>query len=149
MRIATTLMLGAALIVGASAAGWAQDSGFKAVPAVPAVASGQAASAKPAAATPSTKEAAVTPKPAADAPPSADAADTHAVDVNGDPLQEAKNDDPSTIDATADKTDSDSIIATVNDESISDYELRQRVALYLALNGINQQLIYMVLLQVI
>ena len=140
MRIATTLMLGAALIVGASAAGWAQDSGFKAVPAVPAVASGQAASAKPAAATPSTKEAAVTPKPAADAPPSADAADTHAVDVNGDPLQEAKNDDPSTIDATADKTDSDSIIATVNDESISDYELRQRVALYLALNGINQQL---------
>jgi peptidyl-prolyl cis-trans isomerase SurA len=55
-------------------------------------------------------------------------------------VQEAKNNDASTIDATADKVDSDSIIATVNDESISDYELRQRVALYLAINGINQKL---------
>ena len=33
-----------------------------------------------------------------------------------------------------------SIVATVNDETISDFELRQRVALYLALNGISQQL---------
>ena len=138
MRIATTLMLGAALIVGASAAGLAQDSGFKPVPAVPALASGKAAAIKPDA-----KEAAVT-APAqaiADASaPAADAADTQVVDVNGDKVQEAKNDGASTIDATADKTDSDSIIATVNDESISDYEVRQRVALYLALNGINQQL---------
>jgi peptidyl-prolyl cis-trans isomerase SurA len=31
-------------------------------------------------------------------------------------------------------------VATVNDESISDFEVRQRVALYMALNGINQQL---------
>ena len=143
MRIANTLMLGAALIVGASAAGVAQDSGFKAVPAVPALASGQTAAAKPVAVKPDVKEAAVTPSATAAtdaAQPSADAADTHAVDANGDPLQEAKNNDASTIDATADKTDSDSIVATVNDESISDYELRQRVALYLALNGINQQL---------
>jgi len=36
--------------------------------------------------------------------------------------------------------DSNSIVATVNDESISDYEVRQRVALYLATSGINQQL---------
>ena len=138
MRIATTLMLGAALIVGASAAGLAQDSGFKPVPAVPALASGKVAAIKPDA-----KEAAVTApaQAAADAStPAADAADTQAVDVNGDKVQEAKNDGASTIDATADKTDSDSIIATVNDESISDYEVRQRVALYLALNGINQQL---------
>ncbi len=140
MRIATTLMLGAALIVGASAAGLAQDSGFKAVPAVPALASGKAVAVKPDA-----KEAAVTAPAQATADASApadDAADTQAVDVNGDKpaVQEAKNDGASTIDATADKTDSDSIIATVNDESISDYELRQRVALYLAINGINQQL---------
>ena len=138
MRIATTLMLGAALIVGASAAGLAQDSGFKPVPAVPALASGKVAAIKPDA-----KEAAVTApaQAAADASaPADDAADTQAVDANGDKVQEAKNDGASTIDATADKTDSDSIIATVNDESISDYEVRQRVALYLALNGINQQL---------
>ena len=140
MRIANTLMLGAALIVGASAAGLAQDSGFKAVPAVPALASGKAVAAKPDA-----KEAAVTAPAQATADASApadDAADTQAVDANGDKpaVQEAKNDGTSTIDATADKTDSDSIIATVNDESISDYELRQRVALYLALNGITQKL---------
>jgi peptidyl-prolyl cis-trans isomerase SurA len=36
--------------------------------------------------------------------------------------------------------DTNSIVATVNDESISDYEVRQRVALYLATSGINQQL---------
>lgn len=36
--------------------------------------------------------------------------------------------------------DSNSIVATVNDQSISDYEVRQRVALYLATSGINQQL---------
>ena len=148
MRIATTLMLGAALIVGASAAGLAQDSGLKPAPAVPAVGPAKSAAAP---AKPDTKEAAVTPAPKPnDAAPSTDAtasADATAADrqeavINGDnpAVQEAKNNDASTIDATADKTDSDSIVATVNDESISDYELRQRVALYLALNGINQQL---------
>jgi peptidyl-prolyl cis-trans isomerase SurA len=144
MRIATTLMLGAALIVCASAAGLAQDSGFKPVPAVPPVGPAKSAAAP----APDTKEAAVT-----QAPKTADAASSDAASadtatespqeaaVNGDkPTQEAKNNDAGTIDATADKTDSDSIVATVNDESISDYELRQRVALYLALNGIKQQL---------
>jgi peptidyl-prolyl cis-trans isomerase SurA len=57
------------------------------------------------------------------------------------PVQEAKNNDAAVIDAGPDAgNDTDSVIATVNDESISDFELRQRVALYLALNGINQQL---------
>ena len=57
--------------------------------------------------------------------------------------------DASQIDATDGKDDADKaplladdntdgIVATVNDESISDFELRQRVALYLALNGFNQ-----------
>jgi peptidyl-prolyl cis-trans isomerase SurA len=147
MRIATTLMLGAALIVGASAAGLAQDSGLRPLPAVPAVgpAKSVASADKPA-----TKEAAATPAPAASAPSRADDAGT-GVDtaaespqeaaVNGDkPTQEAKNNDATTIDATADKVDSDSVVATVNDETVSDYELRQRVALYLALNGIKQKL---------
>lgn len=139
MRIATTLMLGAALIVGASAAALAQDAGPKPVPAVPAVPPQSIASADK----PATKEASVTPAakpadaPAADSAPSgAETDDT--TDTSG--VQEAKNNDASTIDATADKTDTDSVIATVNDEAISDYELRQRVALYLALNGIKQQL---------
>ncbi len=63
-----------------------------------------------------------------------------------DAVQEAKNNDAvSAIDAAKDTPkenpdDSDGIAAMVNDESISDYEVRQRVALYLATSGINQQL---------
>lgn len=153
MRIVTTLMLGAALIAGASAAGLAQDAGLKSAPAVPAV-----APVKSAAATPQTREASAAPaaktaeaQPAAKTSDTANAGNAASSDtaaespqeaaVNGDtPTLEAKNNDATTIDATADKTDSDSIVATVNDESVSDYELRQRVALYLALNGIKQQL---------
>jgi peptidyl-prolyl cis-trans isomerase SurA len=144
MRIATTLMLGAALIVGASAAGLAQDAGSKPLPAVPAVVPAKSLAGAPAL----TKEASAAPastKTNAAAPTSA-AADAPAESpqeaaVNGHkPTQEAKNNDASTIDATADKVDSDSVVATVNDETISDYELRQRVALYLALNGVKQQL---------
>ncbi len=52
---------------------------------------------------------------------------------------EAKNNDAgvTAIDASPkeDPDDQDSIAATVNDESISDYEVRQRVALYLATSG--------------
>ena len=53
------------------------------------------------------------------------------------PVQEAKNNDAAMIDAANPDAgnDSDSIVATVNDESISDFELSQRVALYLALQG--------------
>ena len=116
-----------------------------AVVSAPARQAGVAAPAKGSAAAPATKEAmaAVPAKPAAG--PQTAAADPQpatAEDPKPDQpaLQEAKNNDAATIDATADHVDSDSIVATVNDESISDYELRQRVALYLALNGINQQL---------
>ncbi len=158
MRIATTLLLGAAVLAGATAAGLAQVSGFKPAPAVPAVTSASSSKAAPKPALRQTAAAATTPavgpavKPAAgDTPPSADAPPTAADaadkpeprrDTNGDPIQEAKNNDAAVIDATAEKlaADSDSVVATVNDETISDFELRQRVALYLALNGINQQL---------
>jgi peptidyl-prolyl cis-trans isomerase SurA len=46
---------------------------------------------------------------------------------------------PPTIDAAAKPNvdDADGIAATVNDESISDYELRQRVALFIATSGLN------------
>lgn len=142
MRIATTLMLGAALLAGANAAGLAQDSAIKALPAVPS--------------TPlksDVQQAAITPTAAPkQAPEEAQAATTSsAVPASSAPaagegdkpaVQEAKNNDAGVIDATADKTDadSDSVVATVNDESISDFELRQRMALYMALNGITQQL---------
>ncbi len=46
---------------------------------------------------------------------------------------------PATIDASdkPDPNDADGIAATVNDESISDYELRQRMALFIATSGLN------------
>ena len=161
MRIATTLLLGAAVLVGANAAGLAQDAGFKPAPAVAPLKSDT----RQAAATPTRGPAipAVT-KPAAqdataaaskdavaasaDAPSGTSAPDgtdkpDPPRDTNGNPVvQEAKNNGAAVIDATAEKlaNDSDSIVATVNDESISDYELRQRVALYLALNGLPAQL---------
>jgi peptidyl-prolyl cis-trans isomerase SurA len=151
MKIATTLLLGAAVLVGASVPLAAQDAGFKPVPAVaPARSSTQQAAATPVKTPRPAAPASTAAKPAQDsaaAPPTADAppsteAEAPGVDTNGDPLvQEAKNNDAKTIDATNEKAanDADSIVATVNDEFISDFELRQRVALYLALNGFNQQ----------
>ena len=55
------------------------------------------------------------------------------------PAATPKTIDPKTIDASADTKpeDADGIAATVNDESISDYDLRQRVALFVATSGLN------------
>ena len=152
MRIATTLLLGAAVLVGVSVAGLAQDAGFKPVPAVAPLKSDSKPPAIRTAAAPAPAKAAAalvrpagTPAAATAAAPAAAEAEDKPADADNPAdkaVQEAKNNDAAVIDATADKlaNDSDSIVATVNDESISDYELRQRVALYLALNGINQQL---------
>jgi peptidyl-prolyl cis-trans isomerase SurA len=121
MRIATTLLLGAAALIAGASPILAQSDGFKPVPAVSQGPGKQAMAAAPPAANP------------ADKPDEVPA-----------PTMEAKNNDTgvSAIDATAKENpdDQDSIAATVNDESISDYELRQRVALYLATSGITQQL---------
>jgi peptidyl-prolyl cis-trans isomerase SurA len=145
MRIATTLLLGAAVLIGASVPLAAQDAGFRPLPAVAPLKSDT----RQAAATPVKGPTAALVKPAENpsAAPTTDAPDAEATAAempaaDKSAVQEAKNNDASTIDATADKNagDSDSIVATVNDESISDFELRQRVALYLALNGITQQL---------
>jgi peptidyl-prolyl cis-trans isomerase SurA len=148
MRIATTLLLGAAVLAGATAPLLAQETGFKPVPAVAplksdsrqAAAAPAKTSAAPAVVKPASQDAAPTSQDAA--APTSDAADADIPADNKPAVQEAKNNSAGVIDATADKTagDSDSIVATVNDESISDYELRQRIALYLALNGISQQL---------
>jgi peptidyl-prolyl cis-trans isomerase SurA len=146
MRIATILLLGATLLVGAGVPLSARDVGLNAVPAVPPLKSGlrqaaatpaKPASSVPAVTKPSAGDSSVPPTTEPDAAPASEAS-------AADPavVQEAKNNSAGVIDATADKNanDSNSIVATVNDESISDFELRQRVALYLALQGINQQL---------
>ena len=156
MRIASTLLLGAAMLAGAGIAPIASVEGasLNRLPAVPPLKSPlksemqhAAIASSPSAAKPTAAAAA----PAAqDAPPSASedpaAAGQAATEgdkpASADAVQEAKNNSAAVIDATDDKTanNSNSVVATVNDESISDFELRQRVALYLALNGINQQL---------
>ena len=128
MRIATTLMLGAALLAGAGA--HAQQ--FAALPAVPPKSTTRTATTQPAAPTGAIAPAISTKAPAA----TPAAAKPDAAKTEGEPLQEAKNNDAGVIDAGADAgNDTDSIVATVNDESISDFELRQRMALYLALQG--------------
>ncbi|MDB5735908.1 MAG: Peptidylprolyl isomerase [Alphaproteobacteria bacterium] len=165
MKIATTLLLGAAALIGATAVSVAQSgNGIARVPAVPdkpgkqalatpAPKPAKAVAAKPAeapttedVAAPSASDAAPTTETAAAQP---SGAEVPAVTPAGK-VQEAKNNDAATaIDAGQDKPpekskdnpdDTDGIAATVNDESISDYEVRQRVALYLATSGINQQL---------
>ena len=146
MRIATTLLLGAAILAGASAASIAQGANLNSLPAVPPAKSNMrqavATPAKvPAPAASQTPVQNASAAPVAQEPPTADA-DQPVTEGDKPATQEAKNNSAGLIDATSYKNanDSNSIVATVNDESISDFELRQRVALYLALNGINQQL---------
>ena len=150
MRIATTLLLGAAVLAGASAVNIARGAGLSALPAVPPLKSGlrQAAIARsPSAATaptavqPPAPQAGDAAPTAQDAPPP-DASTPDAASEAKPAVQEAKNNGAGVIDASTDKhaDDSDSVVATVNDESISEIELRQRVALYLALQGFNQKL---------
>jgi peptidyl-prolyl cis-trans isomerase SurA len=158
MRIASTLLLGAAVLAGAGIAQIASVEGasLKSLPAVPPKPGVQQVAIAPSqpVAKPAAPAAAVAPAVQDSAPPSAteDAAAAQqavtegdkppSADSSPDGVQEAKNNSAAVIDATSDKNanDSNSIVATVNDESISDFELRQRVALYLALQGINQQL---------
>ena len=140
MRIATTLMLGAALLAGAAAD--AQETA-PAVPPRQGLAVTRTAAAQPVSrvtsagpAVPATAKPEAA-KPGAEAPkPDAEKADAEKPDA-ASPVQEAKNNDAAVIDAANPDTgnDSDSVVATVNDESISDFELRQRMALYLALQG--------------
>ncbi len=164
MKIATTLLLGAAALIGASAVSMAQNGdGFARVPAVPEKPGKQATAAPVKAvpiktapaeiAAPTTDD--VVPPTASDAAPAPQTeaarpsgAEVPIVQPAASPttptVQEAKNNDAATaiapIKDNIHPEDTDGIAATVNDESISDYEVRQRVALYLATSGINQQL---------
>ncbi|MEY4706754.1 MAG: hypothetical protein RJB58_477 [Pseudomonadota bacterium] len=100
-----------------------------------------AATPAPAAATaaPATTPAVATAAPAA-TPAAAPAATKPAAPAFVPAVQEAKSAPTATDEPRGNPDDTNSIVATVNDESISDYEVRQRVALYLATSGINQQL---------
>jgi len=99
---------------------------------------------------PPTAAADAPPTAAADAPPSAGTADAHdtssasqAASVSStEATQEAKvqDGDPFTsleTSAPLNPEFTDGIAATVNDESISEYEIRQRMALYLATSGLH------------
>ena len=140
MRTATTLLLGAAVLAGASIVSIAQGASRSALPAVPPLKSGlrQAATAR------AVSPAAAVQAPDADSAPTAqDDSAAPSADAEDKPsVQEAKNNSAAVIDAASDKSanDTNSVVATVNDESISEFELRQRISLYLALNGITQQL---------
>ncbi|HET7086399.1 MAG TPA: peptidylprolyl isomerase [Rhizomicrobium sp.] len=149
-RIATTLLLGAAALAGGLSL--AQGASLSPLPAVPPLKASLKSGIQQAAIAPSASAPAVAPASAAAAPPTASAAGEDAAAAqqaitegdkpsSPDAVQEAKNNNAAVIDATADKhaDDSNSVVATVNDESISDFEVRQRVALYLALNGFSQQ----------
>jgi len=149
MKIATTLLLGAAVLAGASAFGIAQGASVGPLPAVPPVKSSlksapnsdirQAAITPSGAPSPAVESKAAPAKADdADAPPSVPGAAADPASA----VQEAKNNSSAVIDATSDSNpnDSNSIVATVNDESISDFEVRQRMALYLALQGYTQKL---------
>jgi len=150
MRIATTLLLSTAVLAGASAMSLAQGANLSPLPAVPPQKSAMrqavvtpAKSATPAPAIqPAVQDSGAPPSAQDTAPVATDPPSAQAGDAGNPAVQEAKNNSAGTIDATSDENanDSNSIVATVNDESISDFELRQRVALYLALQGINQQL---------
>ena len=162
MRITNSLLLGAAALIWANTPCLAQD-GFTRAPAVPPLPArqAQATPVKPMPApapaaqsdAPTTDDVAaptagdpVAPAPVATAPAAAPAAaapvSAPAAADTAPVIQEAKNNDaPATpAEPEGNPDDSNSIVATVNDESISDYEVRQRVALYLATSGITQQL---------
>lgn len=164
MRIATTLLLGAAALMAAAPLS-AQTANPAAGGGAPAVAPLRTAANTevPAASRQNIPTAAVppgaqppamvpasapdAPPSASDAPPSADPAQQAATDQQ--PVQQASVQPADTATATEndpfgplktttelDPEFTDGIAATVNDESISQYEIRQRLALYLATSGL-------------
>jgi peptidyl-prolyl cis-trans isomerase SurA len=110
-----------------------------AAPFTPAPAASAAPAAPPAVTSTTPPAATATPSTTA---PTATASATPAQPAFVPAIQEASTApaDAKAAEPQGDPDDSNSIVATVNDESISDYEVRQRVALYLATSGINQQI---------
>jgi peptidyl-prolyl cis-trans isomerase SurA len=151
MRISTSLLLGAAALMAAAPlsaqtrAVPSRPAGNVALAAVPPGAQPPAMIAAPSTQTPSTPSADApnTDAPSADAPPTAgsDAVAAEAPAAPDQPVQQAKTEDSDPFASLQTTTPvnpefTDGIAATVNDESISQYEIRQRVALYLATSGL-------------
>jgi peptidyl-prolyl cis-trans isomerase SurA len=163
MRIATTLLLGAAALMAAAplSAQTTPAPGQAAVPAATPVRTALQSDAAPQAARPSV--AAVPPgaQPPAMVPASAPSASDDAPPTASDAPPTAHDPAPATAAASSTETKTeeakaedsdpfaalettstlnpeftDGIAATVNDESISQYEIRQRMALYLATSGL-------------
>jgi peptidyl-prolyl cis-trans isomerase SurA len=115
----TSALLGAAALAAASLAGQAQPvAGAEPAVAPAASAKTEADAGKPAAAPASAAD-----KPVADKSGTAKAGKDAVVDASG-------TDEDENVDA-------DGVVATVNDEIISDFEVRQRMALFLATSAIN------------
>ncbi len=135
VTILKTLPLCAALLLGASLAALAQDDPLASAP----TADGGAA---PVAPTPAT-QAPMTPAPAMPAPAATPAAAPAAAKTTPGVMASIpkKADKPKVYRAgrldtpAGNETDTDGIAATVNDISVSDYEVRQRLALYVATSG--------------
>ena len=124
LRLATTLLLASTgLLAPASLFGgaWAQDD--------PPTAGSAAVTAAPSAKEAAAPSAAAAPAPPVSGPTAAVAPATEVAALAPD----------KTIDAStaARPEDTDGIAATVNDESISDYELRQRIQLFVATSGLH------------
>jgi peptidyl-prolyl cis-trans isomerase SurA len=138
MRIVHTALFGIAALLSVGSAAWAQQQNLAVVDPPPSADAAPSADALPPGAqpapptvtapvvTPAATPAAVTaPAPAATKPAQKSAA----------LAPKPKIYKPGLIPADPDNADSDGIAATVNDISVSEYEVRQRLALFLATSG--------------
>jgi peptidyl-prolyl cis-trans isomerase SurA len=149
MRIVHTALFGIAALLCAATAVQSQQQNMAAVDPAPPTAdaapsadavSQQAAPVAPAAAPPTTTTPAAAAPPATPAPAAAKAAAPAAKTPLKSAALEPKKKvyRPALIPADPDNVDSDGIAATVNDISVSEFELRQRMSLFLATAGIQQ-----------
>ncbi|MBS0282743.1 MAG: peptidylprolyl isomerase [Proteobacteria bacterium] len=150
MRIVHTALFGIAALLCAATAVQSQQQNMAAVdpapptadaaPTADAVSPPPAPMAAPAAAAPATATPAAAAPAATPAPAAAKAAAPAAKPPQKSAALEPKKKvyRPALIPADPDNVDSDGIAATVNDISVSEFELRQRMSLFLATAGIQQ-----------
>lgn len=143
MRIVHTALFGIAALLCAATAVQSQQQNMAAVdPAPPTADAAPTADAPPAAAPMPATPAPVMPAPAAAAPAPVAAAPAAAKPAAKPPQKSAALEPkkkvyrPALIPADPDNIDSDGIAATVNDISVSEFEVRQRMALFLATAGL-------------
>ncbi len=151
MRTVHTALFGIAALLCAGSAAQSQQQNLAAVaPDAAPTADAMPGSAVPAPVTPAAPSAAVAPAPAAAAPPAATAPATatqapaaaKAPATAKSPQKSAalepkkKVYHPALIPSESENADSDGIAATINDISVSEFEVRQRMALFLATAGV-------------